>query len=108
VLVVAELDTNFNANKSYTLIFVQYNCSRRVTYSFPSFVLDASHLKVVDRFKYLGNIISTVGLSDYNDDILNQMSLFYARANVLLRRFDKCNVFFKVCLFKTHCNSCMA
>jgi len=72
--VVAELDMTFNAHKSDTLIFVPYNCSRRVTYSFPSFVPDASHLKVVDRFKYLGHIISTV--SDENDYILNQMSLF--------------------------------
>jgi len=69
---------------------------RRVTYSFPSFVQDEySHLKVEDRFKYLGHIISTV--SDDNDDILNQMSLFYARANVLLRRFGKCNVSVKIC-----------
>ena len=99
--VVAELDMKFNVNKSYTLIFVPYNCSRRVTYSFPSFVLDASHLNVVDSFKYLGHIISTV--SDDNDDILNQLSMFFARANVLLRRFGKCNVSVKLCLFKTFC-----
>jgi len=99
--VVAELDMNFNTNKSYTLICVPYNCSRGVTYSVPSFVLDASHLKVVDRFKYLGHIVSTV--FDDNDDILNQMSLFHARASVLLRRFGKCNVSVKLCLFKTYC-----
>jgi len=63
--VVAELDMNFNENKSYTLTLCPYNCSRRVTYSFPICTGCYSHLKVVDSFKYLGHIMSTV--SDEND-----------------------------------------
>jgi len=35
--------------------------------------------------------------------ILNQMSLFYARANVLLRRFGKYKVSVKLYLYKAYC-----
>jgi len=44
-----------------------------------------SNLNVVDSFKYLRHFIATVSNDiDDIDDISNKMSLFYARANVLL------------------------
>jgi len=96
---------NVYVNKSYTLIgpscAIQLFQTSYLSYSLTSFMLDASHFKVVDMYKYLGHIISTV--SDDNDDILNQTSLFYTRANVLLHRFGECNISVKLCLFKTYC-----
>jgi len=31
------------------------------------------------------------------------MSLLYARTNVLLRKFSKCSLAVKLCLFRAHC-----
>jgi len=70
---------------------------------FPSFTLTSSQLKVVDNFKYLGHFISSK--SGDNDDILHQMRLVFARTNVLLRKFNKCNTDVKLCLFKAYCMS---
>jgi len=63
----------------------------------------SNQLKVVDNFKYLGYLISSK--SGDNDDILHQMRLIFARTNVLLRRFKKCNTDVKLCLFKAYCVS---
>ena len=45
--------------------------------------------------------------SSSNDDIdiLCQMSLLYARTNVLIRKFSRCSRNVKLCLFKAHCIS---
>ena len=98
---VAELNMKFNTCKSYTMIFEPYNSAKRVKFVFPRFNLDSSHLNVVTSFKYLGHIVSTVTAD--NDDILHQMSLLYARANVLIRKFSRCSRDVKLCLFRTYC-----
>lgn len=100
---VADLDMKFNACKSYTMIFEPYNRAKRVNCVFPSLTLDASHLNVVSSFKYLGHIVSALTFD--NDDILHQMSLLYARANVLIRKFSKCSHDIKLCLFRTYCTN---
>ena len=100
---VADLYMKFNTCKSYTIIFEPYNRARRVNYVFPSFALEASKLSVVCSFKYLGHIISA--LNDDNDDILHQMSLLYARANVLICKFSKCSTEVKLSLFRTYCTN---
>ena len=100
---VADLDMNFNTSKSYTMIFEPFNRTRRVTFVFPSLALNASHLSVVCSFKYLGHILSA-STAD-NDDIVHQMSLLYARANVLIRKFSKCSRNVKLCLFRTYCTN---
>jgi len=84
---VAVLDMKFNACKSYTMIFKPYNRAKRVNFIFPSLTLDDSHLNAVSSFKYLGHIVSA--LTSDNDDILHHMSLLYARANMLIRKFGK-------------------
>jgi hypothetical protein len=98
---VACLDMKFNATKSVTMIFVPYKSARRVSYSFPNLMLSGCTLKTVDSYKYLGHVISPV--SDDNLDITRQMSLLYARTNVLIRKFSKCSRNVKVCLFRAHC-----
>ena len=100
---VADLDMNFNTSKSYTMIFEPFNRTRRVTFEFPSLALNASQLCVVSSFKYLGHILSA-STAD-NDDIAHQMSLLYARANVLIRKFSKCSRNVKLCLFRTYCTN---
>ena len=94
----SDLDMNFNTSKSYTMIFEPFNRTRRVTFEFPSLALNASQLCVVSSFKYLGHILSA-STAD-NDDIAHQMSLLYARANVLIRKFSKCSRNVKLCLFR--------
>ena len=100
---VADLDMNFNTSKSYTMIFEPFNRTRRVTFEFPSLALNASQLCVVSSFKYSGHILSA-STAD-NDDIAHQMSLLYARANVLIRKFSKCSRNVKLCLFRTYCTN---
>jgi len=55
----------------------------------------------INSYKYLGHVLSCV--TDDNTDILRQMSLLYARTNVLLRKFNKCSLAVKLCLFRAHC-----
>ena len=38
-----------------------------------------------------------------NADIIRQMSLLYARCNVLIRKFSNCSRAVKLCLFRAHC-----
>ena len=65
------------------------------------FTVVSSQLKAVDSFKYLGHIVSAK--SGDNDDFLHKMRLLlFARTNVLLRKFNKCNTDVKLCLFKTY------
>jgi len=63
----------------------------------------SSHLKVFDDFQYLGHLISSK--SGGNDDILHKIRLLFARTNVLLRKFNKCNTYVKLFLFKAYCMS---
>jgi hypothetical protein len=94
------LGMTFNADKSVTMIFVPFKISSRVSYTFPSFMLCGCVLNTVESYKYLGHIISPV--SD-DKDITRQMSLLYARTNILLRKFGKCSRDVKLCLFRAHC-----
>ena len=98
---VACLDMKFNASKSVTMIFIPYKITSRVLYSFPNLMLCGCALNTVDNYKYLGHVISPV--SDDNIDIRRQMSLLYARTNVLIRKFGKCSRNVKVCLFRAYC-----
>jgi Reverse transcriptase (RNA-dependent DNA polymerase) len=73
---VLSLDVKFNTLKSVTMIFAPYKTARRVSYTFPSLMLNGCSLDVVTSYRYLGHVISSV--YDDNTDILRQMSLFYA------------------------------
>jgi len=95
---VTDLHMFFHTSKSYAMVFEPYRSSQRILCLFSSFTLMSSQLKVVDSFKYLGHLISSK--SGDNDDILHQMQLLFARMNVLLRKFNKCNTDVKLCLFK--------
>ena len=98
---VASLDMKFNVAKSVTMIFVPHKTTSRVSYYFPNLMLDGCALNIVDSYKYLGHVISSV--SDDNLDIARQMRLLYARTNVLIRKFCKCSRNVKLCLFRAYC-----
>ena len=64
-------------------------------------MLNGCALKTVDRFKYLGHVISPV--FDDNLEIARQMSILYSRTNVLIRKFGKCSRDVKLCLYRAYC-----
>jgi len=84
-----------------TIIFAPYKIAKRVLYTVPSLTLNGYPLDVVNSYKYLGLILSC--FTDDNTHILRQMSQLYARTNVLLRKFSKCSLAVKLCLFRAHC-----
>ena len=90
-----------NVAKSITVIFSPYKSNRRVLVSFPEFNLGCHSIANVNSCKYLGYWLST---DDYdNIDIENHIRLSYARTNFLIRRFCKCSIAVKKCLFKAYC-----
>ena len=69
----------------------------------PDITLNGNSLQFVEEHKYLGIILC----KDMYDDkaIMQQIKATYARGNVLISRFRKCDEHVKVKLFKTYCNS---
>lgn len=95
------LDMTFNVAKCVTLIFTPTKISRRLSCSFANFTLAGSAINTAASCKYLGFLLSVT--NNDNDDISNHCKALYIRANVLLRKFGKCNIDVKLCLFKTYC-----
>lgn len=100
---VSCMSMKFNASKSVSMIFTPLRTACRVAYNFRSFILDGIALETVDKCKYLGHFVTSN--ADDNVDILHQMSLLYARTNILIRKFIKCSRNVKLCLFRSHCLS---
>ena len=71
--------------------------------SHPNIVLNGTKLKFVSEHKYLG-IIITDELKD-DRDIKQQTHALYARGNMIISKFRKCDVNVKVKLFSSYCNS---
>ena len=67
----------------------------------PTVTLNAIPMTYKNKVKYLGVFISS-DLSD-NIDMTRQMRSLYARANILLRKFNKCSVDIMKTLFQTYC-----
>jgi len=98
---ITKLGMSLNVSKSVTMIYKPYRTARYVPYSFPNFTLNGAILNTVDSCKYLGHIISAT--DDDNPDIVRQMGLLYARTNMLIRKFSKCDINVKLCLFRAYC-----
>jgi len=71
--------------------------------STPSIKLNSKNVAFVSDHKYLG-VILTHNMCD-DCDIMQQVKATYARGNVLISKFRKCNESVKIKLFKTFCNS---
>ena len=69
--------------------------------STPLMYLNGVALEYVDSVKYLGVMLS----NDMKDDadMNRHLRSFYARSNVILRKFHHCSVSIKVNLIKTYC-----
>ena len=65
--------------------------------------LDGKVLDFVNVHKYLGVMLSNDMYDDV--DIRQQVKATYARGNVLIAKFRKCDDEVKIKLFKTFCNS---
>jgi len=98
---ITKLGMSLNLSKSVTMIYKPYRTARHVPYSFPDFTLNGAILNAADSCKYLGHIISAT--DDDNLDIVRQMGLLYARTNMLIRKFSKCDINVKLCLFRAYC-----
>jgi len=83
------------------MIYKPYKTARYVPYSFPNFASNGAILNTVDSCKHLGHIISST--DDDNPDMIRQMGLLYARTNMLIRKFSKCDINVKLCLFRAYC-----
>jgi len=96
-----KLGMSLNVSKSVTMIYKPYGTARYVPYSFPHFTMNGAILDTANSCKYLGHIISAT--DDDNLDIVRQMGLLYARTNMLIRKFSKCDINVKLCLFRAYC-----
>ena len=91
-------DMLYNVKKSFCLAFVPKVYGKL---HLPSVCLGTKSLQWVMEHKYLGAVISN-DLSD-DRDINRQIQAVYARGNVLVRNFSKCNNAVKIELFRSYC-----
>ena len=64
------------------------------------FKIGDSFIEHVERFKYLGHIISNNGMDD--DDIKREIRLMFVCTNLLIRKFHRCSLRVKVMLFRAY------
>ena len=91
-------DIKFNSKKSAIMPFLPEDKKK---YRIPTFELDNENIPTVDRYTYLGHIISSDGTDDI--DIQRQRGRLYAQGNSILRKFHMCSVDVKVVLFRSYC-----
>lgn len=91
-------EVKFNVKKSAVMYF-RSKLLRNVPT--PGVTLYGDKLKEVDKFKYLGNILT----SDLSDDldIARQRRQLYMQGNILLRKFSMCSLDVRLRLFKSYC-----
>ena len=80
-----EIDLNFNATKSYCMIFTPRNYKRFI----PPLYLNKSPALYTDSIKYLGYTFSSNNCD--NNDMLEQIRMLYCISNPLVRLFSKCS-----------------
>ena len=80
-------DVNYNSDKSKVMLFGNKSLRGDCTIS-----LGSTDLEIVSNYKYLGHYIGA-NLDD-EMDMKSKERAFYARSNVLLRKFYFCTFFF--------------
>ena len=95
-----QFDIKFNSKKSAIMPFLSVDKRK---FRIPSFKLDHENIPIVDRYTYLGHILSSDGSDD--NDIQRQRGRVYARGNSILRKFHMCSTEVKIVLFKSYCTS---
>ena len=96
-----KINMSFNAKKTVCMVLNPSVSRKIVTTSFPAFTAGNDELKFVDRFKYLGNIVT----NDLRDDadIEREIKCLFTRCNVLISRFKHCSWNVKLKLFRAYC-----
>ncbi|XP_048487054.1 uncharacterized protein LOC125490781 [Plutella xylostella] len=89
----------YNVSKTEMLVFRAGRGPERV----PEVVLNGAPVRVVQRFKYLGHILT----EDLRDecDIERERRALSIRCNMLARRFHRCSSDVKITLFKAYCQN---
>ncbi len=95
-----QFDIKFNSKKSVVMIV---KTKEDLKQNFPSFYLGDQVLNVVNKIKYLGQIIKD-DLND-DDDVQRQCCKLYGQANMLVRKFLMCTDEVKIDLFRAYCTS---
>ena len=95
-----QYDIKFNSKKSAIMPFLSTDKKKL---RIPPFELDHESIPVVDRYTYLGHILSSDGSDDR--DIQRQRGKVYAQGNSILRKFHMCSTEVKIVLFKSYCTS---
>lgn len=90
----------YNVKKSQWMVF---ESGGKCPLNIPPVLLNSVPLERVERFKYLGHVITT-DLKD-NDDIDRERRSLSVRANMIARRFARCSAEVKVTLFRAFCTS---
>ena len=93
------VDVNFNPLKSFFIGFTP----KRFKLSLPRININSAHILYTDYIKYPG-ITFTSSHKDDND-IIRQMRILYARANIIVRLFHFCNSDVLLELGKNFCGS---
>ena len=86
----------YSTNKSKCMCIVPRQCRLQVL---PQIRLCNAPLEYVDKFSYLGHIITDEFYDD--EDIMKETRNLCARGNALVRQFNFCNMDVKCTLFKT-------
>jgi Reverse transcriptase (RNA-dependent DNA polymerase) len=95
------IDMSCNIDKTVCMIFRPTCNKKALCCEFPPFSLDGRPLKYVQEFKYLGHVINNSQSDDA--DIKREIRNLFVRTNILIRRFAKCSIEVKRCLFKAYC-----
>ena len=95
----ADADLLFNNEKTFGMCIT----NQGPRYFPPDIYLNENRLKLVDRVKYLGHII-TCSLND-DLDIDRQIRSLYCRSNMLVKKFNICTDYIKCFLFKAFCSN---
>ena len=91
----------FNRSKSVCMVVKPTGRNVIVSTPFKLMYLNCVAHEYVDSVKYLGVILS----NDMKDDadMNRHLRSFYARSNVIFRKFHHCSASIKVILIKTYC-----
>ena len=91
-------DVIYNVRKTHCMYICRNSRSKE---SIGRVTLNNAYIDIVDCEKYLGHMF-TSDLSDVKD-ITRQTTLFYIRANTLIRNFGKCSMQVKSSLVRAYC-----
>lgn len=96
----AEHGLIYNSKKSQCMVF--QGGQTKVT-EMPPLFLNGTPLERVDRFKYLGHVVTPCLRDDA--DIERERRALSVRANMVIRRFARCSTEVKLTLFRAYCTS---